>query len=454
MKWPRTLRLSDLAGTPSRALVSQAAAVSAGMLAGAVLLVVLAVEGDIDRNGATLLVLAGLFGAAAFWSGWLLVWRGLDAQERVEQRAQLGLATALDAVRMEAVVEHDEVWVEDLCDALSRLDQEHRRLRRTLDSERRQGSFARDLAEALDIADTEHEVFSIAERAASMHLPGSEFFLVTTRDGALEWEVATDTPACACKTARTCPALRKSRTLRFSPGSGLARCARLLDDQTHAICAPVGAGGTTLAVAQAAWTGPDRPELELSIETLAAAIGARLGVVRTLEEREVQAQTDPLTGLPNRRAMQALGEELEETEATYAVIACDLDHFKNLNDTWGHEVGDQCLKLFAQVLRDVCRTSDLPCRPGGEEFTVVLPQANAMNAVVVAERIRVRLREASARLGRPFTASMGVAGREHGQDFDDVLGLADKALYQAKGDGRDRVHLHGSVLLDEDDVAA
>jgi diguanylate cyclase (GGDEF)-like protein len=439
----RSLAPSEL--SPLGALTWQAAGVTLCSAFG-----VLAFVGTISTAelGGAAMALSGLAlvawtaAAACYWAFWVVARRSLGSIERCDDRLDDQLVAALDAIRMKAVVEMSPEWKPDLQDAVARLDRAFRRLDRTISDERRQISFARDLADALDIADTEPEVFRTAIRASHIQMPLTDFQLfVASLDHRGIDSVVEDAPsACSCPRASSCPALRKGRTLNFRPGTGLARCPQLLDDTSHAICAPVSAAGQTIAVAQVAWRGEVRPEVAESVNALAYALGARLGVVRTLEEREMQASTDPLTGLANRRAMNQTLSSLNDAQACYAVIACDLDHFKRLNDSHGHDEGDRCLKLFASVLNEVCRQTDLPCRPGGEEFTVILPDANAENAVRVAERIRARLAHASRATGRVFTVSMGVAAApEHGMSYEEILVLADQALYQAKDSGRDRV---------------
>ena len=438
--------------SPSSALVWQAAGmtVCSGF---AVLSYAAAIASSELGRAATGIALLSLVAWAAagvcYWTFWAAVRRGLSQLNRQRKHESHQLATALDAVRMRAVVEMNSDWSPDLQDAVAHLDRAFRLLDRTINDERRQIRFARDLADALEIADTEGEVFRTAERAGRIQMPLTDFQLfVASPDHRSIAPVFEDSPkACACPRAPSCPALRKGRTMIFRPGTGLARCPQLLDDSSHAICAPVSAAGQTIAIAQVGWRGEVRKELEESVNALAYALGARLGVVRTLEEREIQASTDPLTGLANRRAMNQTLADLTEVGSPYAVVVCDLDHFKRLNDAHGHDEGDRCLKLFASVLNDVCRNTDLPCRPGGEEFTVILPGAEADDAVRVAERIRARLANASRAAGRLFTVSMGVAAApEHGVSYEEILVLADQALYQAKDAGRDRV----TLILDHD----
>jgi len=152
------------------------------------------------------------------------------------------------------------------------------------------------------------------------------------------------------------------------------------------------------------------------------------------------ASTDPLTQLKNRRVIY---EHLEREFARsrrykhpLSVFMMDLDHFKAINDTHGHGVGDDVLRLVAQVLRTSMRETDLVGRYGGEEFIILAPETNADGARLVGERVRTRIAAESA-----VTTSIGVATTEAvaAAHFEDLVHLADEALYEAKKQGRNRV---------------
>lgn len=163
-------------------------------------------------------------------------------------------------------------------------------------------------------------------------------------------------------------------------------------------------------------------------------------------ERQVaeMAVTDPLTGLFNRRHMnQRLREEearAARTQVPFSVISVDIDHFKRINDTAGHDAGDHVLRDLAQLLRDMVRTQDIVARWGGEEFLVVLPQTPLEGAFEVAERLR---RAAEATLARGLegidTITLTAGAAEYASSVPDCLKLADVALYQGKAAGRNRV---------------
>jgi diguanylate cyclase (GGDEF)-like protein len=146
----------------------------------------------------------------------------------------------------------------------------------------------------------------------------------------------------------------------------------------------------------------------------------------------------------NRRSFENRVRSLRGSGRPFAVVLADLDRFKALNDTYGHEAGDRALRMFAEILRTEVREADLVCRYGGEEFAVVLPGAETAEAIEVMQRVRSELRRAS-RAGDtpPVTASFGLAHSEDAEDFDDLVHRADRALFAAKDAGRDCVCIDG-----------
>ncbi|MCX2888660.1 MULTISPECIES: sensor domain-containing diguanylate cyclase [Pseudomonas] len=153
------------------------------------------------------------------------------------------------------------------------------------------------------------------------------------------------------------------------------------------------------------------------------------------------AQTDPLTGLGNRRSLEFSLSLLEAEGRAFSAIVLDIDHFKRVNDNFGHEVGDQVLRRLAELMRRGCREGDLLCRTGGEEFLMLLPGAGLEVAAVVAERLRVSVQGTPVEPVGAVTLSLGVAywDGEAGSEPAEALGKADQALYRAKQEGRNRV---------------
>jgi len=157
-----------------------------------------------------------------------------------------------------------------------------------------------------------------------------------------------------------------------------------------------------------------------------------------------QAHTDPLTGLANRRYMDSVVEEWFRQEKPFAVLMMDLDHFKSVNDTYGHQKGDEVLVFLANIIREQKRESDLGCRFGGEEFTLLLPNTDREQARQVAERIRLRVEAGPPPIDRPVTLSLGISSCPHdARQPEQLFRQADDALYAAKQGGRNRTVLHG-----------
>ena len=152
-----------------------------------------------------------------------------------------------------------------------------------------------------------------------------------------------------------------------------------------------------------------------------------------------EAQTDPLTCLHNRRSLDMQISHLIAQHCPFAVLAIDIDHFKRVNDEFGHDIGDVVLQSLAKILLDVTRDSDVVARTGGEEFIVIMPRVEAKRAYQLAERLRMRVSESYIDPVGCINVSIGISGWPIEQlSIDEVFKLADQALYQAKKTGRNR----------------
>lgn len=195
-------------------------------------------------------------------------------------------------------------------------------------------------------------------------------------------------------------------------------------------------------------------DLTLLLESVALKIALALFNAQQHELALEMATHDALTGLLNRGAFNAVVDtefgRFERYQAPVSLIMLDLDHFKAVNDRFGHKAGDETLKFVAQVLAGCVRHSDVAARYGGEEFAVLLPNTKQAEAVRLAERIEERLRSERLYLGGVSfhqTASQGVAGtdRHAVADVESLLRLADQALYRAKAQGRDTIVSAGAL---------
>jgi len=360
--------------------------------------------------------------------------RAIDGLARVmkqaldEEEAQLGVLPSIEPYST-------------LGDATRRLVSKVEGLLKANREMARSNNFLQELQEALSLAETEQSVLKTALRAAASAYRDLGFQLITVDSDTRQVRLTDpEGPAlCSFSTPEMCPAMSHGRTWHHRVDDALARCPRLTDNDTCVTCAPIQVEGKPAAVAQLSRYQPALVRFE-ELEALALATSVRLSVTRNIAARTAESETDPLTGLANRRLYERRVADLDAVGVPYALVMADLDHFKSLNDRFGHDVGDRCLEIFAQVLRDACRDSDLPCRLGGEEFVLVLPAVGVKAGLSVALRVRSYLADACSRGPARFTVSLGVAARpEHGVTAEAVLRAADAALYDAKEAGRDQV---------------
>jgi two-component system, cell cycle response regulator len=246
------------------------------------------------------------------------------------------------------------------------------------------------------------------------------------------------------------------------PGGGLSIVQRLRDDEDHRVpTLLVTEGASAEVIAQALDEGAEgvvaaRVEgVELVARCRALIAAARR--VRALKAEVARlhelAVTDGLTQVANHRSFQErLADEFRRAQRyddPLALILIDLDHFKDINDRYGHPAGDQVLQALAEMLREAVRETDFVARYGGEEFAVVLPKTHLGGALSVAERICGDLRSKKiGPLGIRITASFGVSGfpsRGVGS-AEELLRTADEALYRSKSQGRNRISIYQAAL--------
>jgi diguanylate cyclase (GGDEF)-like protein len=317
--------------------------------------------------------------------------------------------------------------------------------------------FERRLANALDMAEGEPEVLDVIERSFGTTLPEAPVeLLLADNSHAHLLRMATTSPdgtppGCGVDSPDHCPAARRAQVQRFANSSDLDACPKLRGrpgGEISALCVPVSIMGRTVGVIHA--TGEPGASFAddniADLSTLANLAGARIGLLRVMAETQLQAATDSLTGLLNRRTFEEKVAVLRRDGAALAIGMADLDHFKTLNDTYGHEAGDRALRLFTQVLTESVRAQDVVCRYGGEEFVVALPSCTADKARQIFDVLRARPDAALTVAGLPrFTVSFGVVDAGTKEDLPAVIGRADTALFQAKREGRNRVVVHDSA---------
>lgn len=303
---------------------------------------------------------------------------------------------------------------------------------------------------ALDMADEEDHVIAVVGHALDAVLPGrpAELLLADSSKAHLSSAVVAGPdsigPGCSVESPFACTAVRSGHTMTFESSTALDACPKLVDrpiGNCSAVCVPVTFMGRAIGVLHA--VGADRKlptdDEVRSLEMLSTQSGARIGMLRSIAKTHTQATTDGMTGMLNRRAFETRLRSIHRGNVPFAVVMADLDHFKQVNDTFGHEAGDRALRVFAEVLKHAARTDDLVARFGGEEFVLALPNTTPDQARDIADRLRVVLAGRLATGDCPvFTASFGIADSHAADELSDILKAADRALYRAKSEGRDR----------------
>ena len=313
-------------------------------------------------------------------------------------------------------------------------------------------TFGNELQEALEYPDTEQAVYNIVGQALRHAVPDLHVELLIADSSRAHFTrvlASYDDPehaeGCGVVSPRDCPAAKRAHTLTFASSDALNACPYLKDRPSgscSAVCIPVSIAGQAVGVMHATGadgsmpTAADVEKMEFSTRRAAE----RVALIRTFETSETQARTDPLTGLLNRRSLENRVRELQSDGIPFAVAYGDLDHFKALNDTHGHEAGDHALRLFSRIMRDAVRPADLVSRYGGEEFVIVLPDCTTDTATIVLERLQERLALAVTSGRVPtFTVSFGLATSADANTFEAIVATADQALLHAKATGRNRV---------------
>ena len=338
----------------------------------------------------------------------------------------------------------------DLAEAVEKADRETAER----DEQVRRQRFESRLANALDMAEGEPEVIDVIERSFASVLPGSpaELLLADNSHAHLlrmaSASAGDGPPGCGVDSPDHCPAARRAQVQRFDDSEELDACPKLRNrpaGRLSAVCVPVSIMGRTVGVIHATG-GANQAIADDAVQdlgTLAKLAGARIGLLRVMAETQLQASVDSLTGLFNRRSFEQQVTTVRRSQSVLAVAMADLDDFKELNDTYGHDTGDRALRLFAEVIRESVRSLDIIGRYGGEEFAVVFPACSATDAHHALDAVRSRLDAALTVAGLPrYTASFGVVDAAEHESLAALLARADAALFEAKRLGRDRVVVH------------
>ncbi|HEX7097552.1 MAG TPA: diguanylate cyclase [Acidimicrobiales bacterium] len=305
---------------------------------------------------------------------------------------------------------------------------------------------ARRLTAESDVHSLSHALVEETRR-----LLGGEVVSLTRRDGSIVRPavVAGELPVTAVSTGegvvgRTVDAGTATRTVvdrdPFVPGVGgplaMMTAPLVVDGQVI---------GAIVVGARSATTFDENDAMAL--ELLAFLAAGAMAAAQRYDSTVALALRDPLTGLANRRKLDLDLAKASATEVRVAFLMVDIDHFKSFNDRHGHQRGDALLRAVAHAISAAVRKDDCVYRYGGEEFSVLLPGADAATAGLVAERVRTAVRAATAGMdGDAITVSVGVAAQSAPIVASKLLAEADAALYAAKGTGRDRVVMHGAAF--------
>jgi len=428
------IQSAETSWSAARARAQRASGVYAflGWLGGALLVVPIVLFADAISSGPWRYVVMSVTALVVLAPAVYAMWH-----DTIQQQARSNeLAIVLERGLTEAIGSAER-------EAAERLVQVHRQ------------EFETRFANALEMAEDEPEVLGAVERALAATLPDRPVELLLADNShahLIRMAVATptgDAPACPVDSPDHCPAARRAQVQQFTDSDAIDACPKLRNrphGRCSAVCVPVSMMGRTVGVIHA--TGEPHTVVEEStvtdLSTLSKLAGARIGLLRVIAETQLQAATDSLTGLLNRRSLENSLRGLRASNTAVTVAMADLDHFKELNDKHGHETGDRALRLFAQVLRNSLPHDDLVARYGGEEFAVVMPASTAEDARAALSRVRVELKNAIANAGLPhFTASFGVIeATGDDEDLARLLAHADVALFDAKHQGRDCIVVH------------
>jgi|GEM_PF-1922137 len=324
-------------------------------------------------------------------------------------------------------------------------------------NDRQRQDFQSRIADAFGMTDGEDETFRLIEEIVDRVMPAApcEVLLADSSRAHLRQVAAAsgaprDVSMCSVGSPSACPAVRRGYPISFSSSDDFDACPHLRGrpgGACGATCVPLSVMGQHVGVLHAV-TPVDQPLDAVArqrLTVLAAKSGERIGVIRAFAQSEQQAARDPLTGLLNRRSLEGEVQRLQRSGTPFCIAYADIDHFKRLNDTHGHETGDKALRLFSRVLRDSLRPSDVIARWGGEEFVILLPDLELSAARVALDRLRESTAETTKSGTVPgFTISVGATRCDNGDDFFERLDEADAALLAAKGAGRNRVALSES----------
>ncbi|HEY4096615.1 MAG TPA: diguanylate cyclase [Baekduia sp.] len=313
----------------------------------------------------------------------------------------------------------------------------------------------REYTDVVAVVRSEGEAHNLLKRHLELSVHGARATVLTANNSDNRLEAGTEVAGASVLAGRlegaepsSCLAVHLGRGHRHVPAAeSLLTCDLCGAAPGRTACEPLLVGGQVIGAVLLEHDETLDEEAERRLADSVVQAAPVLANLRNLAIAERRASTDALTGLPNRRAVHdaltRMAAQAARSGQPLAAVAMDLDRFKDINDRFGHEMGDTVLAQVGALLAMTVRGSDLVGRVGGEEFIVLAPDTGPEGALILAENLRAALeRESVAGLDRGVTGSFGVAViPTHAATPDALLRLADRALYTAKGAGRNRVHL-------------
>jgi diguanylate cyclase (GGDEF)-like protein len=313
-----------------------------------------------------------------------------------------------------------------------------------------------EFTEALQVADSEEDAHLVLSAHLRRSIPSSSVVVMNRNNSADRLEARTPVrPGSALAAGldgaapRDCLAVRLARPQRRDgdDADALLRCGVCGGTPGAIACNPLLVSGEVIGAVLVTTPDPIAETDDRRLQDTVVQAAPVLANLRNLAIAELRAATDSLTGLPNARAVhdtvKRMAAQAGRTKAPLAAALLDLDHFKQVNDTFGHGRGDDVLAAVGAVLRGSLRESDFIGRMGGEEFVMLLPATDGEGALAAAEKIRAAVAKLTVPgVDRKITVSIGIAViPEHAGDADAVLRAADRALYAAKEHGRNRIEV-------------
>jgi diguanylate cyclase (GGDEF)-like protein len=327
----------------------------------------------------------------------------------------------------------------------------NRRIRREIEPMKDQAEFA----DTLQLTETEESAHLLLQRRLQRVVPGGAVAILNRNNSANRLEPMTDVssdPGLAerleAAEPRSCLAIRSARVHeQDTRDPGLITCDVCSTCASSTLCTPLTVSGEVIGSVLVSRDSRADPRQRRLVRASVAQAAPVLANLRNLAIAQRRAATDGLTGLANKRSvgdsLKRMFAQSSRTASPLAVVMLDLDHFKALNDRFGHPAGDQVLANVGAAIRSTLREGDFAGRNGGEEFAVILPNTDALGASAVAEKLRKAIAEILVPgVDVDITASLGVAAYpEHGLSPERLERLADAALYVAKRSGRNRVEI-------------